>query len=341
MFKYTSQSTLDDSWQAPECVSGVHTTRDFIVVYLPEHGDDVLGRYDPTPGLPGSPDAGDSHIATATANGWTIEYLYIYNGTTWEEEIPHEGHECWIKDENHDFVFDGSAWQKALELPIDGELNFTYSPTYNGLVDVLGWYQQIDTAESLTSASPVTASEKGFHSHFVIDVSSASGLPFTVRITGRSVDEADGTETGSDTEDISVTANGYHQSIKSWIDDVQFSIVEGSKSCTIDIYRITYWDRGNREFTVTGVRMEFQPDNPAWSINLRIRKVLNDGSSADIDNVTFANTDTYPRAADGEPGKYKRTDFNTFVDGRLAEGIIIEVNQTAIENIYLEVRYDK
>lgn len=32
VYKYTDQVVLDPAWQAPECVSGVHTTRDFTVL---------------------------------------------------------------------------------------------------------------------------------------------------------------------------------------------------------------------------------------------------------------------------------------------------------------------
>ncbi len=32
VYKYTDQVVLDSGWQAPECVSGTHTTRDFIVL---------------------------------------------------------------------------------------------------------------------------------------------------------------------------------------------------------------------------------------------------------------------------------------------------------------------
>lgn len=341
VYRYTTQSTLNPSWIHPDDAGHSGDVRDFTVLGYVELGKSVKSRYDPTPGLPGSPTDGDSYISTATANGWTVDYLYIYDGSAWEEEIPGEGFVVWVDDEDHNFAYDGSAWYKSLELPLDGNLVFSHTPDYNGTLSLLGWNRQTDAAASLTTAAPVTASIPGYHSHFVIDVSSASGLPFTVRVTGTSVDESTGTETPADTEDISVTANGYYQSVKSWVDAPQFSIVEASKSCTIDIYRVTYWDRGNKEFTITGCRMEWEPSVSSWSIQLKIEKVNEDGSIAVIVDVTFANTDTPPRAGTDDPGKYKRLDFNTFVDGIAKQGLLVSVTQTAIKYFLLEVAYTK
>lgn len=338
-WKYWSQSTLNPSGKHGDC--GAHSTQDFAVRKSEEHDKSVKSRYDPTSGLPGSPDAGDAYISTATANGWTIHYLYISDGTVWEEEIPHEGQACWVDDENHEHTFHDGAWEKSVDLPLDGNLPFWVMPAGNGALPLQGWYTKTDTAEDLAFATPITASVAGFHSHYVINVSSSVGHPYTIVATGTSVDEASGTETGSDTENISVTGNGWYQTAKSWADAVVFTITEG-ESCTIDIYRTSYWDRANRNLTATGSRMEWTPDAATWSIQLLIQKVSNDGSVSTIDDVTFANTDTPPRADNGEIGKYKRTNYDTAIEGSANEGIIISiVDQVAIESISVDFRYNK
>jgi hypothetical protein len=74
--------------------------------------ESVKDRYDPTPGLPGGPSTGDRYIATATANGWTIHYIYQYNGASWTEIIPDEGSAAWVEDENIQYVFNGASWVK-------------------------------------------------------------------------------------------------------------------------------------------------------------------------------------------------------------------------------------
>lgn len=216
---------------------------------------------------------------------------------------------------------------------------FRIDPTSNGEESLLGWYDTSDTSKSLSSSTPVTATMKGYHSHYVFDVSNATGLPFTVRLTGTSINESNGNTTASDTEDISVTSNGYYQSEKSWVDDVEFSIVESSKSCTIDIYRTTYWDRGNNDFTVNGCRLEWEPDAGEWYIKVRLIHLDDSGSMSYIDNIEISDTDTIPRAENGVSGKYKRGDYNHIINGAGKEGLIIKVDQKAIKSFLLEVKY--
>lgn len=212
------------------------------------------------------------------------------------------------------------------------------TPTENNTISLLGWNIQTNTAENLTNATPITAGEPGYHSHFIIDVSGATGLPFDITVTGRSVDEATGTTTPGDTEIINVTANGYYQTTKSWIDAVIFSVIAG-KSCTIDVYRNTYWDRGNENFTVHGCRMEWKPDAGSWSIRIEILSVNDDGSITVIDDVTFASTDSILRASNGKYGKYKRGDYDKYINGANKEGIIVRVDVNNISDFYIEVKY--
>lgn len=340
-YRYTTQSVLDDTWIHTDDAAHSGDVRDFTLLEVVEFDLSVKSRYDPTGGLPGGPVAGDAYLSTATANGWTAEYLYISDSALWEEEIPHEGQEVWVDDENHNYINNDGVWEKSLELPLAGNLPFSFIPPGNGALACTGWHTKTDSAQSLTNATPVTASVAGFHSHYVISVSASVGHPYTIVATGTSVDEATGAETGSDTENISVTGNGWYQTTKSWVDAVQFTITLG-ETCTIDVYRTSYWDRGNRDFTLTGVRMEFKPDAATWSIQFRVQKVAADGSVSDIDNVTFASTDPTPRAANGEVGKYKRTNYNTAIEGSDSEGIIVSiVNQVAMESIFVEMRYNK
>jgi hypothetical protein len=72
--------------------------------------DSVKDRYDPTPGLPGTPSAHDRYIATATANGWTIHHIYEYNGATWDDYTPNEGWWLWVEDEDMYYAFNGTSW---------------------------------------------------------------------------------------------------------------------------------------------------------------------------------------------------------------------------------------
>lgn len=73
--------------------------------------DSVLDRYDPTGGTPVGPSAGDRYIATATANGWTENNIYEWDGvSTWDETVADEGMACWVEDEDKLYVYSGSTW---------------------------------------------------------------------------------------------------------------------------------------------------------------------------------------------------------------------------------------
>ena len=74
--------------------------------------ESVLDRYDPTSNTPVGPNTDDRYIATATANGWTNNNIYQYNGSSWDETIPSEGTAIWVEDENILYVYNGAAWVK-------------------------------------------------------------------------------------------------------------------------------------------------------------------------------------------------------------------------------------
>lgn len=258
---------------------------------------------------------------------------YFGYDTGWSEGQKPSAGKRWA----YDFDSPGLV-ELALTIPGGGFSLGRMSPTADGEIAILGWNVKTDAAAALSSASPLTIGEPAYHTHVVIDVSGASGLPFTVRVTGTSFDESTGASTPADTEDLTIAANGYYQTSKSWLDAVEISIVEASKSCTLDVYRNTYWDRGNTNFSLLGCRMEWTPDETAWSLRLMFWHVQSDGSMVAVDDVTFANTDSPPRAGLYKPGKYKRGDYNTAIRGSGQEGVIVSVDQTGIGSFYLEAK---
>jgi len=80
---------------------------------LIEWQDSVKDRYDPTSATPAGPSTGDRYISTATANDWTTNYIYEYDGVSWDETVPTEGFVCFVDDENALYIFDGSSWGLA------------------------------------------------------------------------------------------------------------------------------------------------------------------------------------------------------------------------------------
>lgn len=95
---------------------GAHlTTKDYVdnLAQGLDWQDSVLDIYNPTGGLPGGPSTGDRYISSATANGWTENYIYEYDGASWDETtISGEGPAAWVEDEDALYVFNGTSWVK-------------------------------------------------------------------------------------------------------------------------------------------------------------------------------------------------------------------------------------
>lgn len=70
----------------------------------------IIDFYDPTGGLPVAPTVGDRYISDATANGWTIDYVYEWDGVSWVETPPEEGFTIWSLLDLIFFVFFTGGW---------------------------------------------------------------------------------------------------------------------------------------------------------------------------------------------------------------------------------------
>ena len=83
----------------------------------------VLDFFDPTGGLPAGPGLGDRYISLATANGWTINEIYQYNGATWDLDTIEEGSCCYVDSLNILYVFNGLTWVKFASIVEHNALN--------------------------------------------------------------------------------------------------------------------------------------------------------------------------------------------------------------------------
>ncbi|MCK5602316.1 hypothetical protein KAR91_10615 [Candidatus Pacearchaeota archaeon] len=72
----------------------------------------VLSRFDPTGGLPAAT-VGDRYLATDTANGWTNDNIYEYDGASWIETIALQMMQIGVDDEAVFYYFDGTTWIKS------------------------------------------------------------------------------------------------------------------------------------------------------------------------------------------------------------------------------------
>jgi len=60
-------------------------------------GQTIIDFFDPTPGLPVSPSSGDKYISTATANGWILNNIVVYDEKlgVWKNVVPIAGALVW------------------------------------------------------------------------------------------------------------------------------------------------------------------------------------------------------------------------------------------------------
>ena len=63
---------------------------------------------------------GDRYIALVTAHGWTENYIYEWNGSSWTETIPNEGDIVFVTDIDGDLVYTAGEWVG----PVLGENRF-------------------------------------------------------------------------------------------------------------------------------------------------------------------------------------------------------------------------
>lgn len=73
--------------------------------------DPVISLFDPTGGLPPTPALGDRYLSTATANGWTADYIYEWNGASWSATVPENGNVVFVKQLNQLYAFDFNVWR--------------------------------------------------------------------------------------------------------------------------------------------------------------------------------------------------------------------------------------
>jgi hypothetical protein len=72
--------------------------------------DSVDEFFNPVGTLPADPNTGDRYIASSTANGWTKDSIYEWDGSAWDETTPVSGNALYAEDEGADYFYNGSGW---------------------------------------------------------------------------------------------------------------------------------------------------------------------------------------------------------------------------------------
>jgi hypothetical protein len=109
----------------------------------------VIDFFNPTSALPVTPATGDRYIASATANDWTINNIYEYDGSDWVETVATIGLAVYETTDTNIYIYSGSAW-----VAVNRAQLFTTS-TNNGTL----------TFASSTEWSTSAASTRGYEVH--------------------------------------------------------------------------------------------------------------------------------------------------------------------------------
>ena len=118
----------------------------------------VIDFYDPSGGLPSNPNTGDRYISTATANGWTEDYIYEWDGSSWIEFATQEGWATWVEVEDKQYVYDGSNWIKLASIYQHNNLSGVqggitderYHLQYSAYNNLSSQDQTVETTSSVT-----------------------------------------------------------------------------------------------------------------------------------------------------------------------------------------------
>lgn len=116
---HTQYTRTDGSRAFSSTVGGVTptlgshlTTKDYVDLAIQglDWQRSVNDFWTPSTGLPETPTSGDRYIASDSGNGWTVDYIYAWDGAQWTETIPNEGFTTWVEDVDVAYTYIGTDW---------------------------------------------------------------------------------------------------------------------------------------------------------------------------------------------------------------------------------------
>jgi len=215
--------------------------------------------------------------------------------------------------------------------------------TYNGRSRLVGWY--IDEADDvyLQSDGPIQpSSQYSNNSFFVMNMTSVSGAPFTVTISGTSMSDIT-FSTYECIDSITVTGTGYYKTNYRFVNTPSFSIPEDNKSCIFDLKKTNPFSFGGTKVSVQRIRLEWVPDGEDWELVGSALHIHANGYAHELMGgpYIFSSEDIYLRASQDEPGIFDVSVFGAeaYVDGSIGEGTVIRFDSTFIGALTLMLWY--
>jgi len=210
-----------------------------------------------------------------------------------------------------------------------------------------GYYVHSGTANTFAGGPTWgVADDEPYAAHFFVVLGATAVDEITLTVTGTTIDDL-GVRTASSTDTITIldeaVADTYYETSKKFLGQVVITVTGGTAK-TCDFGWVKYWDAANTDFTVTGLEMLWEGGgNGAIDCRVIHHKATGwtyTGSGAtNVPNVIASlDTDydsTDVQTAAGSHGAWKRTNLSTAVAGASSEGVIVELD-TAANN---QIRY--
>jgi hypothetical protein len=235
-------------------------------------------------GLPGSPSVGVRYIAQDSGNGWTIHYIYTWNGSSWDSTTPNEGFSTWIEDLDINYVFNGTIWVK-----------FGSTITHNNTSGLQGGttdeYYHLDSEQfqALTNAGESVSDASSQHHH--------DGRYYTET-------EMDVTISGIEDEIASLSYHDFLQGLEN-DDHPQYVLADGSRGFTntvSGVSPINDYDLATKSYVDT--------ESEGDGITLRGRTSVSNGAATvtvsfdDLGHTNYTVNATLVNTSDAPPSIY-------------------------------------
>lgn len=131
----------------------------------------IIKIFDNTVALPVNPVIGDRYIALVTANGWTIDNIYEWNGASWVETVTIDGMTVYDRYQGAYCIYTGGAWFNMNLLPPGdhqvfadaGDPSFGYlaAKVDNSTIEVTAGHVLAVKALGITDAKVAVANKDG------------------------------------------------------------------------------------------------------------------------------------------------------------------------------------
>lgn len=224
----------------------------------------------------------------------------------------------------------------------DKSFGFQSPSGASGTFYVGGYYEHDSGSNDFNPSVTWGTANISYAAHVYLVCGSDPATNPVIRVTGTSITDS-GTRTASDTEDITVTgaADAYYETAKKFLGQVTIEKISGDD--TLCNYGwASYYDWGNRDYTVTGVTWFWRGGANDASADLELLHhtatgwTYNAGSTADpptpITGMSSVHT-TEAETLNGAHHKFKRTGLSTAVEGSGSEGVMFRMTTSANKSI--------